>query len=119
MSEPVVCHVLYVTCALGLADEGNHTNDWKHNAESAQRSVQAASPKMTTSASWTGTRKTRPSRHLQNHMAATRAAATTARTCSGDVSEDPYYCAKSSPKGTSFWFYTWQDCDFIYATRNP
>ena len=41
------------------------------------------------------------------------------QTCSGDVSEDPYYCAKSSPKGTSFWFYTWQDCDFIYATRNP
>ena len=21
-------------------------------------------------------------------------------------------------KGTSFWFYTWQDCDLIYSTRN-
>jgi hypothetical protein len=22
-------------------------------------------------------------------------------------------------KGTSMWFYTWQDCDMIYASRNP
>jgi hypothetical protein len=21
--------------------------------------------------------------------------------------------------GTSFWFYTWQDCDLIYSTRTP
>ena len=22
-------------------------------------------------------------------------------------------------KGTSFWFYTWQDCDLIYSSRTP
>ena len=43
------------------------------------------------------------------------------QTCPGGLGEnaDPYYCANNSPKGTSMWFYTWQDCDFIYATRNP
>jgi hypothetical protein len=38
------------------------------------------------------------------------------QTCAGNDNEDPYYCP-NSPAGTSFWFYTWQDCDLIYATR--